>query len=201
MGTSVSQGSPTSGTASLNWLAVKATYRDERASVDRIVQEVWKAAQRDTDASWSSLLQSPAILACRDIVTASTTVQEALKAASRNIALSGQSSIATAVAKRAIVSSFAASDRSQGFPTALFSEATKYLVSRDLPSLLGMSERTATVASAASLRRAIVENVETTVRSYIATQQSPSQGDISGWGGFVARTVADLSGTGQGPAA
>ena len=55
MGTSVSQASP----STTNWLAVALAYVHDAIPVDRLVQELWRAAQSEPAADWGALLSEP----------------------------------------------------------------------------------------------------------------------------------------------
>jgi hypothetical protein len=160
VGTSSSQGSP----RSVNWGAVNAAYRSPVVPVDRIVQELWRAARSDTAANWQHLLAEPSVRVCLRAALESKTPEAAVEAASREIARERVSSLAAEIAKRATVKSFAHGDRAMAFAQALFTEVTRYLVSRDLAGLVGLSSRTRTTSETIAFKEKVMERVANTVR-------------------------------------
>lgn len=186
MGTSLSQGSP--GTT--NWNAVAATYRSEAVPVDRVVQEVWRAAQSEIETDWQALLGAPIIATCLDIAVRSETPSQALTVASREIARARESSLATEVAKRAIVQSFAGEDRPLRFVQALFAEASNYLVSRDLPAYVGSAGRNRTIEDAIHFK----DLVRQRVMDVVGTDVPPGDPTIQRWPEFVMTTARRLAG-------
>ncbi len=197
MGTSVSQRSPRSGRTGVNWSAVSVAYRSDNIPIERVVKEVWRAAQSDAESSWANLLQASAVLGCRDISIESGSAQEAMSAAVQMIARDGSSSIAADIAKRAIVQSFGSESREIGFAESLFAEATNYLVSRDLAGLVGTSDRTGSVTSASEFKRQIVQSVRDQVNTLVQGGVAPARQDMAAWRGFVRETIESLSSTSQ----
>ena len=185
MGTSLSQGSP--GTTS--WRAVAACYRTAAIEPQRVVEEVWRAAHGDPDADWARMLSSPLIARCLEIAESTPNAGAALRQAGREIAEAKGSSIATEVAKRAVARSFRGDDQRQSFVSALFGEATNYLVSRDLASHVGQGNRSETVRDAVSFKNAVQDIAEQTV-----SRLSPKGTSRSEWRAFVSDTVQHLSG-------
>src|SRR5947207_5805508 len=114
MGTSVSQASP----STTNWLAVALAYVHDAIPVDRLVQELWRAAQSEPAADWGALLSEPIIAACKDIAVRSENPARAGSLAAREIVRRHASSLAADIAQRAVVQSYATEDRAQGFTQA-----------------------------------------------------------------------------------
>lgn len=155
MGTSSSQASP----LTLNWNAVRATYRGGVAA-DRVAREIWRAAANDEQPSLPALLMSPGVAFCHAMARQMESPSSALRAASEEIARRRWSSLGTEIAKRALVQAFAHEDRSSGFVSSLLTEATAYLVARDLPSFVGEeTSHLATVADAARFKSSVIESV------------------------------------------
>ena len=134
MGTSASQASPRSGPSATSWAAVAAGYRSPEVPIDRVVKEIWRAAQSGEEANWRVLLKSAGVRLCFDTASTAESPEQALATATREISRSRQSSIAVDVAKRALVQGFSVSgDVRRGFVEALFGQVTSYLISEILP--------------------------------------------------------------------
>ena len=133
MGTSVTHRSP----RTLSWGSVQVGYENVRVPEARVLRDVWRAALLEPQVNWSALLGTGIVARCLDVAVASSNPTDGLARASAAIAESGESSLATDVAKRAVVASFTADDRAQEFTARVFAAATDYLVSRDLPATLG----------------------------------------------------------------
>lgn len=187
MGTSISQSSPTT----TNWAAVGAAYDNDAVPVERLVQELWRAAQGVDAADWRALLAEPVIAACKDIAIQSETPASAGAGAAREIVRRRASSLAATIAQRAVVQSFAAADRAQGFAQSLFVGVSDYLVSRDLSGRVGATERTRTIADLMHFKAAIRERVAEVVRR---AGVPPQLGADEDWRTFVATTIEQLAG-------
>jgi hypothetical protein len=184
VGTSSSQGSP----RNVNWGAVGAAYRSPLISVERVVQELWRAARSDSSADWQHLLGEPAVRLCLRATLESDTPQEALRKASHEIARERASSLAAEIAKRAVVKSFAEGDRATAFAQALFNETTRYLVSRDLAGLVGLGGRTQTTSDAIAFKDRILQRVAGTVG------EVGGQGvNLRNWESFLKKVVDRLA--------
>ena len=154
MGTSSNQASP----PTLNWRATTAAYRGDVPPA-RVAREVWRAATNDEHGSLPDLLMSPGVELIYRVAQEAQSASEGPRAASQEIAARRWSSLGTEIAKRALVQSFAYDDRAVGFVNSLLSEATAYLVARDLPGFVGDQGRAATVADAAAFKASVVESV------------------------------------------
>src|SRR5688500_5916952 len=109
MGTSTNQRSPRLP----RWDAVAATYRNDTLSVERVVQEVWRAASLQNDLNWAELVVAPAVSTCLRAAVNSSTAAEAATMATRDIFRLRQASFVAELAKRAAVQSFEADNRAQ----------------------------------------------------------------------------------------
>lgn len=89
MGTSVNQRSPDT----LNWRAVQATYEDQTIPIERVLQEIWRAASGQADADFSVMLAQPIVLRLREIALTARPPVEVAATASRTIAQSKQTSL------------------------------------------------------------------------------------------------------------
>jgi hypothetical protein len=181
MGTSSSQASP----LTLNWNAVRATYRGGVPAA-RVAREVWRAAANDEQPSLPSLLMSRGVAYCFVLAQEMRSPSEALRAASEEIARQRWSSLGTEIAKRALVQSFAHEDRSFGFVSSLLTEATAYLVSRDLPSFVGEESGLGTVAEAATFKASVIESVR--------SRLEPRLGGYETWDKLLRANIRKLGG-------
>ena len=194
MGTSASQSSPRSGPFAINWAAVATGYVNAAVGIDRLIQEVWRAAQSEESTDWRALLKSPGVTFCLDAAATARTPEQALSGAGREISRARQSSIASDVAKRALVQGFLITDDARrGFPEALFAEVTNYLVSRDLAGYVGERFRNRRVSEAMEFKDSIRAQVRREVSMLIEEVGLPQRGDKEGWERFVDATVTRLS--------
>jgi hypothetical protein len=98
------------------------------------------------------------------------------------------SSLAAEIGKRAVVKSFSQKDRALGFAQALFSETTKYLVSRDLAGLIGASSRTSTTSEALAFKDRILQQVAAIVR-----ERGERGVTLRNWPSFLKNVVDRLA--------
>ncbi len=185
MGTSTSHPSPPTN----SWRAVSASYRNKAQNAPAIAKIIWRASHLSGDLDMERLLTAPIVATCLNIATTSSTREIAVKRASREIALTGQTGIGAELARRALVQSYTFKDRTEGFAKCVVSEATNYLISRDLPSLLGSSKRLTSVSDVISLKSEILQHVRGLVG-----ESSPVPADAKEWHGFVARVGRRLRG-------
>lgn len=172
-----------------------AGYVSQNVSVDRLVSELWRAAQSVEQSNWRTLLKARGVTFFLDATVIATTPEEAVSAATRSVVRSRQSSLATDVAKRALVQGFLTSDDPRrGFAEALFCEVTTYLVSRDLSGYVGNRFRNRRVSEAIGFKNQIRGRVQKEVAGLIEDQGLPEVGDETGWNLFVDAAVTRLSG-------
>jgi hypothetical protein len=179
MGTSVNQRSP--DTAS--WRAVAAAYVNP-IPIPRVVAEIWRAAQHDPSTDWTALLSSSGVAACYEVSRAAVGATEGLQQASRAIAHAHTSSLAADLAKRALAVSL--TNPHISFGQALLSQATDYLVSRDLPSYVGPGYRNANAARAVEFKSAVSRQVS----AVAADQREPVNFDA--WPEYVQGVLSML---------
>jgi hypothetical protein len=130
LGTSVNQRSPDT----LNWRAVQATYEDASISIERVLQEIWRAASGREFENISTMLAEPIVFRLRDIALNAKSPIEAAALGGREIAQSKQTSLVADIALRAAVQAATTSNPAQSYSERVFAEASNYLISRDLPS-------------------------------------------------------------------
>jgi len=189
MGTSVNQRSPKTA----NWSAVDTAYMHPGVSLQRTVQEIWRASANEPDGGLVNDLGQPIIAQCVEFVKSANSPIEASQKIRRLMVSSGQASLVGDIANRAAIISFGTGeDRINSFVKSLFSEASNYLVSRDIPGFVGLTEKARTVRDVTALKTSIIHEVV----SKIATVKMPI-GDLSEpstWKSFVSSITSQLSG-------
>jgi hypothetical protein len=100
-----------------------------------------------------------------------------------------RSGLAAEIGRRALARAVSSRQGSLGFATELFSEATSYYVSRDLPSFVGARGRVETVSAAIELKSQIKRVTTEIVRSV----GSPAT-DAHGWLTYVEKVLTSLQG-------
>lgn len=186
MGTSVSQSSPSTP----RWQAAQATYYSPEVPIERTVQELWRAADSQVDENLARDLQAPIIAECLRITLASSTRTEAVRNVAQAVASSGESSLAAEIARRAAVRSFSGVESSAvAFAKAVFADAGDYLASRDLPGLVGISEKIPKVSDLMALKANIRERIAEVVEDV----ELPEEADVvEGWSDYAGRVVETL---------
>jgi len=186
MGTSMNQRSP----RTTNWRAVEAVYSNPKISIQRIVQEVWRASVND-DSGLANTLGKPIVSRSIDILQIAKSSSEAAEKIRREVALSGDSSLAGDIAQRAAVIAFGEDNKIQSFIRTVFTEASNYLVSRDIPGYVGLTDRLRTVQDVASLKTAILSEVAAKVDSI--PQPARNLNDPVTWNSYVTDVVNILT--------
>jgi len=189
MGTSTNQRSPRTA----NWRAVEAAYTHPITTIPRTSQEIWRAAVNETDGGLVSGLRSPIIAQCLEVVQTSRSATDAAQKVRRLLALSGQASLAGEIAQRAaVIAHEIKGNRTDTFVRSLFSEASNYLVSRDLPGLVGSADRVRTVKNATAFKSSIIQEVSFNVD--LVPKPSGKLSSPKTWRKFVNDVVERLSG-------
>ena len=88
MGTSVTHRSP----ATLAWNAVRLGYQFAQVPEQRVLRDVWRAAQTDEAGNWATLLASPVVADGMRIVSSATDARAAVMEFGRLVASSGPAS-------------------------------------------------------------------------------------------------------------
>lgn len=160
MGTSVSQRSPSTP----NWRVVEKGYIRDDIPIERITQELWRAAINQPEGNLLRDLSEPIIAQCIQIVERANTRNEALNNIRHEISKSGQVSLATEIAQRAAVQAFLSTeDRTNAFVHSLFSEAGNYLVSRDISGFIGLG-RLSSVSDAIAFKKDVKQRISVMVK-------------------------------------
>jgi hypothetical protein len=160
VGTSVSQPSPDT----LNWRAAQATYENSAIPVERVVQEIWRAASGREEETLRAMLSEPIVFHLRDIALSAKSPVEAASRASQAIAESKQTSLVADIASRAAIQAASVSDRALAYSQRVFVEASNYLISRDLPGFVGIGSRNSTVADSVQFKASVLRATSEAVR-------------------------------------
>jgi len=184
MGTSTNQGSPRTP----NWRAAQLAYESRDIPLDRALQEIWRAATNQEEGNIAFGLSSPIVARCLEIVSSEGSRDAALAKASSAIALSGEASLASTIAERAVALSFARGDRVTSFLASLFAEATNYLVSRDLPGFVGAGGRAENVSQALAFKSSLRQRAA----EVVAGVRGPEPHGSRQWKTYVDRVIAQL---------
>ena len=189
MGTSTNQRSP----RTLNWKAVEVAYTFPDIPIQRTAQEIWRAAANESDGGLINSLGSPIIAQCLEVVQTSRSAIDTAQKVRRLLALSGQASLAGEIAQRAAVIAHEIKvNRTSAFVQSLFSEASNYLVSRDLPGFVGLADKVRTVQNATALKSSIIKEVSSNVDS--VPKPTGKLSSPKTWQKFVNKVVDHLSG-------
>lgn len=184
MGTSVNQLSP----RTRNWEAAQSTYRSEAFPVERVLQEVWRAATNQAEGNLAAQLAAPIISRLRDIVVQGATAAQVANAVNREIAQSRQASLGVEIARRAALQCVEAENPAQTFGERVFAEASNYLVSRDLPGFVGLDFRNRTVADSFQFKQSVADAAARTVRE-LGTPQATT---VEAWREYTRAAVEGL---------
>jgi hypothetical protein len=183
MGTSTNQPSPDTP----SWRLARAVLGRKVTPLERQSQEIWQAALADRGGLLSSELGNPLLAeACR-LAEARLAPSDAINAFHQRQTETYATSLILEIGKRALVRACAAESGGLGFASELFSETVAYYVARDLPSVVGARELTATTTEAIRLKdeiKAIARNAASTTK-LITT-------DPEGWQSYVSSVVAGL---------
>lgn len=188
MGTSISHRSPSTS----NWRAATTAYKSPEVGIERATQEIWRAATNQPMGNLVTDLGTPIVARCLQLTIETSSSEDAVREAGKEIALSGQASLAADIAQRAIVQSYRQPQAlSNGFVKSLFSEAVNYLVSRDLSGYVGNSERIRNVTDSIDFKKQTREQVE----SIVDTVHLPEgvERDADKWQTYVSKVVSRLA--------
>jgi hypothetical protein len=185
MGTSVNQSSP----RTINWAAAQAGYRDN-VPIDRVVQEIWRAATNQPEGNLARLLADPIIARLGQIANEGSSAVQVAMATSLEVAHSKKASLAAAIAQRAATQCLASENRTKAYGERVFAEACNYLLSRDLPGYIGGNNRNATVGDALEFKHSVLS-------ATISAAQDAGRPDVrsaASWRTYVQTVVSRLQG-------
>ncbi len=189
MGTSVNQRSP----KTTNWSAVETAYMHPGVSLQRTVQEIWRASANEPAGGLVNDLGRPIIAQCVEIVSNASSPVEVGQKIRRLMVSSGQASLVGDIANRAAVISFTTGEnRIDAFVKSLFSEASNYLVSRDIPGFVGLADKIKTVRDVTAFKTSLVQEVASKVTA--VKKPTGNLSDPSNWKSFVDDVTSHLAG-------
>lgn len=182
MGTSVSHGSPRTS----NWKPVLACYTNENFSKERVINEVWRASEKEVTPI-SSMMKSDSIYDCFNAVNNSQNYREALQKFNDIILNSKQNTIVAEFAKRIIPTAFQSDNPSQQWKNSFFAELTNYVVSRDASGFVGENYRNKSVTDLIAFKKSIGKKVNDIVGADKTNIKSKSD-----WNTFVDSSITKL---------
>jgi hypothetical protein len=158
--------------------------------VERVVEEIWRAADSQPGESLPADLSAAIVAECLKIAMTASSLEEAVHQAAQAVAFSGEGSLAADIAQMAVAKSFSApGSRPVAFTRAIFAEAGDYLVSRDLPGLVGASERITNIDEAISFKESIRDRIAKVVEDV----EAPEELEVpANWSDYVGRVVSRL---------
>lgn len=190
MGTSASQSSPSTPI----WQAAQATYYMPEIPIERTVQELWRAADSQTDENLARDISAPIVAQCLRATMMASNRTEAVRNVSRAVVTSGESTLATEIARRAAARTFSGGGgggSARSFAVALFVEAGDYLASRDLSGFVGFSEKIPKVSDLMALKKKIRGRIADVVRE---VELPEGENAVEAWPDYVGTVVETLKG-------
>jgi hypothetical protein len=185
MGTSRNDRSPSSPP----WRPVQAVLGRKDIGTQRQMQELWLAAFADRGERLIGDFTKPAMVDLLRVAAANPTPQAAIRAFDDVVGRHGDAGLALDFARRALVRNAAARGGLAGFASELFSEASGYYASRDLPSFVGAENRVPNSSGAIELKNAIrVATQDAVGRVGVPTP------DRSSWLSYVSDVIDHLKG-------
>jgi hypothetical protein len=185
MGTSVNQSSP----KTLNWRAVHAAYRNPNTPIERVVTELWRAAANQPQGDLTRLLSAPIVARLGEMATTAKSSAELSRTTAIEIVRNKAASLAADIARRAAIQCVSFPDRAAAYHERLFTEATAYLVSRDLAGFVGTG-RARNAADAVQFKGAIGSHVAEITHAI----KAPKTFSARGWDSHVQTVITALQG-------
>lgn len=169
---------------------MEAAYSSPEIPVEQVVEEMWRAADSQPEESVPTDLSAAIVAECLRIAMTAPSRAEAVQQATEAVAFSEGASLAADLAQMAVAKCFSApGSRPLAFTKAIFTEAGDYLVSRDLPGLVGASERIANVDEAINFKDSIGERIAKVVEEV----EMPDEIEIpTNWSEYVEQVVGRL---------
>lgn len=181
MGTSTSQPSPNNS----NWKPAFACYREESIPAERVVNEIWRAVENQSD-NVKTTLKSDAIYSCFNFVLNSENHFQALNNFNNYLIENKTNSIISEFAKRSIPIAFTSKQPANNWKKHFFAELTSYFVSRDVSGFVGKNYRNKTVGELIDFKKSISKNI---VKKMEFDAKINSKQD---WGKFVDKAISKL---------
>lgn len=183
MGTSTSQGSPRN---SSSWKPIFSYYSNEALPEEGVIKEVWRASEMQ-ESPLSSEIKSDLLFECYKAVASSSNHYDALNQFTKAVISSRQNSIVSELAKRAIPAAFLSSNPAEAWKQSLFTEVTKYVISRDASGFVGENFRNKKVSDLIEFKERIGKRVSEIVR----TEESKIRNKRD-WKSFVSKSISKL---------
>lgn len=185
MGTSRNDPSP----RTKPWLMATAMLGRKEIDARRLNEQLWRAAADDLGGALADLFSDPALARASEIASSRYAVQDALAAYDAAVREYRSAGLSIDMGRRALARISAAGGDSQTFASQLFSEATLYYVSRDLPSVVGTAGR---VSSASEMIDYKTRLRNTSAEVVNAAGPPPSA--ASDWAGYISSVISRLQG-------
>lgn len=182
MGTSSSHASP----KTRNWKAVSQGYVYSDIPIDRIISEIWSAAENQ-QKPLSRMLVSDVIYRCQEAIKKSENISQAYQNVEKEILSSKQNSIIAEFAKRAIPVAFKSKEQVREWRAVFFSEVTNYLVSRDISGYVGKNFRNKTIGEMVRFKESIKNTVVEITKRVKIDPVSSSQ-----WKQYIHDAISEI---------
>jgi hypothetical protein len=160
--------------------------------VERVAAEIWRAAGNQPKGNIAELLARPIVATVGELISSARSAAELVQKYAFVVADSKQASLATDIARRAAIQSFGASQPFKAYAERLFSEATSYLVARDLPGFVGIG-RAKDVSQSLDFATQIANHASTVA----AAVNLPRQVTPESWAAHVRNVVDALRRSGR----
>jgi hypothetical protein len=194
MGTSSNQSSPLKDPS---WMAARVALANPAFPADRQSQEIWRAATSDTDASLQQRIGDALFAKAAELARPKVSHESAVDTYLDLVDHSSVSSIFTEIGKRALLRAVQSSGGPTAFASELFAETASYYISRDLPSLVGLKSRIASVTEALALKQtmtSLARGAATEVAKASALFEKSAPVSSKEWKSFVASVLTALTG-------
>ncbi|HRP36935.1 MAG TPA: hypothetical protein PLS50_03935 [Candidatus Dojkabacteria bacterium] len=182
MGTSISQASE----RTISWNSVLACYANAEIPESWVINEIWRASDQQEFAI-SAELKSSALFDYYQIVDNSTGANEALTKINLHIFEHNNNSVVLEFAKRVVNKAYTYSTPANAWKALLFSEITKYYISRDASGFVGEKYRNKTVNDLIAYKSRIGDKI-----SRFIMQKDERLNTLRTWQSFVDSSIKEL---------
>lgn len=185
MGTSVSQMSP----RTRGWNIVQTIYKTQTIPIERAVKEIWRAAETENN-NLAGQLAAPLVEQIGLIASGGGSPVEVAAKIDSFIAESGHSNFGCELARLAAIKAaqVPSERRNSEFRERLFTEASNYLISRDISGFVGDNFRNKNISD-------LVEFKEQAKASTInAARRTIESSSVTTWSDYVKSVVEILRG-------
>lgn len=189
MGTSISQRSP----RTIKWKPTDATLGSHAVPVERQSTELWRAALSDREGKLANELSSALVTRAMSLAESTSSPIDAQERFDEALQRSRDTSLVSALARRALVRAVATQSGASGFAQELLAETVDYFAARDLPSLAGSVGRLVTSTASIELKRELRKLAKQKVQDVIGVVRP----DDSSWPTQLRTLLSRLTGTGS----